>query len=600
MPPPPPKALPYDFNIERYGVIDEAGFAGVASAPLSTLSIDVDTAAYSNVRRFLRDWSLPPADAVRIEELINYFDYDYPDPEAGVPFGIVVEMADAPWAPTHQLVHIGLRSTPVATDDLPPNNLVLLDVSGSMSSPDKLPLLRDALSLLVGQLRPQDRAAIVVYAGAAGMVLPPTSGAVKWKMLSALSSFKAGGSTAGGASIRLAYWLARGQFIEDGNNRVILATDGHFNVGVSSDGELVELIERERESGVYLSVLGFGTGDRQDAKMERLAADGNGNYAYIDGVREARRVLVEQMGATLLTVANDVKLQVEFNPARVKGYRLIGYENRRLRNEEFNDDTRDAADLGAGHSVTALYEIIPADSDEPVPGVDPLRYRQVAPQPEVGIDEVLTVKLRYKQPGESESRLVARTLTKPEAGDDGPSEAFRFASAVAEFGLLLRDSPYKGEAAYERAYERAREALGADEDGRRSELLALIRAADDLTNDLLALIETTDGLTPGQARSVRLESGEAVRFNLRDLPDGTYAIDAATSSEDIDPALYLYRHAGNRLVEIASDDDGGDKHLNSRIVATLDRTETYLVAVQEFRGRPGSVTLSIAPAGSTQ
>ena len=372
------------------------------------------------------------------------FDYDYPDPEAGVPFGIVVEMADAPWAPTHQLVHIGLRSTPVATDDLPPNNLVLVDVSGSMSSPDKLPLLRDALSLLVGQLRPQDRAAIVVYAGAAGMVLPPTSGAVTWKMLSALSSFKAGGSTAGGASIRLAYWLARGQFIEDGNNRVILATDGHFNVGVSSDGELVELIERERESGVYLSVLGFGTGDRQDAKMERIADDGNGNYAYIDGVREARRVLVEQMGATLLTVANDVKLQVEFNPARVKGYRLIGYENRRLRNEEFNDDTRDAGDLGAGHSVTALYEIIPADSDEPVPGVDPLRYRQVAPQPEVGIDEVLTVKLRYKQPGESESRLVARTLTKPEAGDDGPSEAFRFASAVAEFGLLLRDSPLQG------------------------------------------------------------------------------------------------------------------------------------------------------------
>ena len=252
---------------------------------------------------------------------------------------------------------------------------------------------------------------------------------------------------------------------------------------MSSDGELVELIEWERESGVYLTVLGFGTGNLQDAKMEQLADHGNGHYAYVDSLREARRVLVEQMGATLVTVANDVKLQVEFNPAQVKGYRLIGYENRRLRDEEFIDDTRDAGELGAGHSVTALYEIIPAGSDEPVRGVDPLRYQQVAVRPEVDANEVLTVKLRYKRPGESESRLLARTLTKPAAGDDGPSPAFRFASAVAEFGLLLRDSPFKGDASYERAYERAREALGADEDGRRSELLSLIRTADDLTND---------------------------------------------------------------------------------------------------------------------
>lgn len=477
-----PGALPSDFNTEEYGVIDEPGFVGVTSAPLSTFSIDVDTAAYSNMRRFLRDGVLPPADAVRIEELINYFDYDYPHPEAGVPFGIVTEMADAPWAPTHQLVHIGLRSTPLATEELPSNNLVfLLDVSGSMSSADKLPLLKNALALLVGQLRPQDQVAIVVYAGAAGMVLSPTSGAEKATILDTLSRLEAGGSTAGGAGICLAYTVAREHFIEAGNNRVILATDGDFNVGVSSDGELVELIEWERESGVYLTVLGFGAGNLQDAKMEQLADHGNGNYAYIDGLLEARRVLVEQMGATLVTVANDVKLQVEFNPAQVKGYRLIGYENRRLRDEEFNDDTRDGGDLGAGHTVTALYETIPASSDEPVPAVDALRYQQIAPRADVGVDEVLTVKLRYKRPGESESRLFAKTLVKSPAGDDGPSSAFRFASAVAEFGLVLRDSSYKGDGTYERAYERAREALGDDEYGRRSELLSLIRTADNLS-----------------------------------------------------------------------------------------------------------------------
>ena len=490
-PAPPPPALAASFggfNTEEYGVIDEPGFVAVTAAPLSTFSIDVDTAAYANVRRFLRDGSMPPAAAVRIEELINYFDYDYPRPEAGEPFGIVTEIAEAPWAPAHQLVHVGLRSTPVAAADLPPNNLVfLLDVSGSMGSADKLPLLKQAFAVFVDQLRPQDRVAIVVYAGAAGTVLPPTSGAEKAEILDTLSGLYADGRTAGGAGIRLAYDLAREHFIEAGNNRVVLATDGDFNVGVSSEGALVDLIERERESGVYLSVLGFGTGNLQDAKMEQLADHGNGNYAYVDNVLEARRVLVEQMGATLLTVANDVKLQVEFNPAQVKGYRLIGYENRRLRDEEFNDDTRDAGDLGTGHSVTALYEVIPAGSDEPVPGVDPLRYQQIAPRPGVGADEVLTVKVRYKRPGESESRLLARTLTKPSAGEHdqehGPSDALRFASAVAEFGLLLRDSPYRGDASYERAYARAREALGDDRYGRRSELLSLIRTAQNLTHD---------------------------------------------------------------------------------------------------------------------
>ena len=596
-----PDTLPSDFNTEEYGVISESGFVGITTAPLSTFSIDVDTAAYANVRRFLQDGSLPPADAVRIEELINYFDYDYPNPEPGVPFGIVTEMTDAPWAPAHRLAHIGLRSTPVATDDLPPNNLVfLLDVSGSMGSAEGLPLLKEALALFVGQLRPQDQVAIVVYAGTAGMVLPPTSGDEKATILDTLSRLEAGGPTAGGAGICLAYDLAREHFVEDGNNRVILATDGDFNVGVSSDGELVELIEWERESGVYLTVLGFGTGNLQDAKMEQLADHGNGNYAYVDSLREGHRVLVEQMGATLLTVANDVKLQVEFNPAQVKGYRLIGYENRRLRDEEFNDDTRDAGELGAGHSVTALYELIPAGSDEPVPGVDPLRYQQIAPRSEVGADEVLTVKVRYKQPGESESRLLARTLTKPPAGDDVSSNAFRFAAAVAEFGLLLRDSPYKGEASYERAYERAREALGHDEDGPRRELLSLIRTAADVTEELLSLMRTAAELKPGRARSVRVGPGEFSRFAVRDVPDGMYRIDAAAASEGFDPVLHLYRHTGNRLVEIASDDDGGEKQLDSRIIAHLNDTEDYVVGVTDFGGGSGSVTLSIALRTSTE
>lgn len=602
LPPPPPEpflrldTLPDDLNTEEYGVVVEAGFVGVVGSPLSTFSIDVDTAAYSNVRRFLCDEELPPTDAVRIEELINYFDYDYPHPEADAPFGIVTEMADAPWAPGHQLVHIGLRSTPVATADLPPNNLVfLLDVSGSMSSSDKLPLLKEALALLVGELRPQDQVAIVVYAGAAGMVLPPTAGTEKATMLDTLSRLEAGGSTAGGTGIRLAYALAHEHFIEAGNNRVILATDGDFNVGVTSDGELVELIERERESGVYLTVLGFGTGNLQDAKMEQLADHGNGNYAYVDSLREARRVLVERMGATLLTVANDVKLQVEFNPLQVKGYRLIGYENRRLRDEEFNDDARDAGDLGAGHSVTALYEIIPADSDEPVPGVDPLRYQQIAPRSGVGVGEVLTVKVRYKRPGESESRLLARTLTRPVPGGEGPSEAFRFASAVAEFGLALRDSPYKGGASYDRAYDRAHEALGTDEDGSRGELLWLISIADGLAEELLSLMRTADELKLGRARSVQVGSGERMSFAVRDVPDGTYRLDAAAGSDGFDPVLYLYRQAGDWLVEIASDDDGGERQLDSRIVARLDGTEEYLVAVEEYNGCSGSVTLSVVP-----
>ena len=491
-PPPPAPPLPSSFNTEEYGVIDEPGFALVATKPLSTFSIDVDTASYANLRRFLRDGRLPPADAVRIEELINYFEYDYPEPEEGEPFGIVTEIGACPWSPSHRLIHIGLRSKPVATTKLPPANLVfLLDVSGSMDSADKLPLLKKAFSLLTRQLRPQDRISVVVYAGTAEMVLPPTSGAQQAKILAAVSDLEADGSTAGGAGIRLAYYLARESFVEAGNNRVILATDGDFNVGVSSEGELVKLIERERESGIFLSVLGFGTGNLKDAKMEKLADHGNGNYSYIDSLLEARRVLVKQMGATLVTVAKDVKLQVEFNPAQAKAYRLIGYENRRLRDEEFNDDRKDAGDLGAGHSVTALYEVIPAGSDEPIPGVDPLKYQKnTLRSGEAGSHEVLTVKLRYKPPRGSKSRLLTRVLSRPGKGAT-PSDAFRFAAAVVEFGLCLRDSPYKGTSDYDHAFEQVRQTLGSDEEGRRSELLFLIKTAKDLTTQSAAVRTNT-------------------------------------------------------------------------------------------------------------
>ena len=476
--------LPGEFNTEQYDYIKKEGFVRAKRKPLSTFSIDVDTASYANVRRFLREGRLPPADAVRIEELINYFDYEYKDPPVDQPFSITTEMSDCPWKPGHRLARIALRSKPIATENLPPNNLVfLLDVSGSMSSYDKLPLLKKALGLLIDQLRPQDRVSIVVYAGAAGLVLDPTPGSEKAKIVRAIGALQAGGSTAGGAGIQLAYKLARETFMEGGNNRVILATDGDFNVGVSSDGELVRIIEREREHGVFLTVLGLGTGNLKDSRMEKLADHGNGNYAYIDSLLEGRKVLVEQMGGTLLTVAKDVKLQVEFNPTKVKAYRLIGYENRRLRDEDFNDDEKDAGDLGAGHSVTALYEIIPAGSDEPVPEVDPLKYQKTLVRD--GADtgrEVLTVKLRYKQPDAKKSRLLVETLREP-ATDRDLSRPMAFASAVAEFGLLLRNSKYKGEATFDRLYERAHSALGDDPYGRRAEFLYLVKTAKRLIRE---------------------------------------------------------------------------------------------------------------------
>lgn len=467
------------FNREQYDRIVENTFKLALENPLSTFSIDVDRAAYANMRRFLNSNQLPPPDAVRIEELINYFHYDYPQPKGEDPFAVSMEISRCPWNTKHQLALIGLQGLDIETADLPPNNLVfLLDVSGSMNSPDKLPLLKSAMRLLVGQLRPDDRVSIVVYAGAAGIVLEPT--ADKAEILEAINRLSAGGSTAGGAGIELAYKTALASFIKEGNNRVILATDGDFNVGISSDGALTRLIEEKRESGIFLSVLGFGTGNYQDAKMEKLADKGNGNYAYIDDILEAKKVLVTEMGGTLVTIAKDVKIQVEFNPAQVKAYRLIGYENRMLAKEDFSDDTKDAGELGAGHTVTALYELIPADSDEAVPVAGALKYQVTGL---VKSDDLMTVKLRYKQPDGNASKLIVQSVEAADLQAATPSENLRFASAVAEFGLLLRGSEHKGSASYGQLLQRAKDSKGPDSEGYRAEFIRLVEKAQLLDRE---------------------------------------------------------------------------------------------------------------------
>ncbi len=473
---------------EGYAAIVENNFKRPTDTPLSTFSIDVDAASYANVRRFLDGGALPVKDAVRIEELINYFTYDYPDPDGAHPFAVVTEVSACPWAPDHRLVHIGLQGERIDTEDLPPSNLVfLLDVSGSMDSPDKLPLLKQGFRLLADNLRAQDRVGIVVYAGAAGVVLEPTND--KQQILAALDMLQAGGSTAGGEGIKLAYNLARTHFDAEKNNRVILATDGDFNVGASSDAEMMRLIEAQRDSGVFLSVLGFGTGNLQDSKMETIADHGNGHYAYIDSINEARKVLVNEMGGTLVTIAKDVKLQVEFNPAHVAAYRLIGYENRVLADEDFNDDKKDAGELGAGHSVTALYEIVPVGVEPPVSSVDPLKYQAQRVRGDAATSpELLTVKLRYKpaqslprtRSGGDTSTLLETALVDRGTALDAASEAFRFSASVAEFGLLLRDSEHEGRASFENAKMLASGALGADEHGYRAEFVRLIDTADAL------------------------------------------------------------------------------------------------------------------------
>jgi Ca-activated chloride channel family protein len=464
-----------EFNTEEYGRIVENRFVDPAREPLSTFGVDVDRASYAMVRRFLESGQLPPHDAVRIEELVNYFDYDYPAPRGGEPFSITTEMASCPWNERHRLLRIGLQAEKIDTKNLPPSNLVfLLDVSGSMNSPDKLPLLKSSLAMLVDNLRSDDSVAIVVYAGNAGLVLPPTPGSQKGKILDALEQLEAGGSTAGGQGIVLAYETARDNFLRGGNNRVILATDGDFNVGVSSDGELQRLIEKERASGIFLSVLGFGTGNVKDSKMELLADKGNGNYAYIDGLGEARKVLVSEMGGTLVTVAKDVKLQVEFNPAQVAAYRLIGYENRMLAAEDFNDDKKDAGEIGAGHSVTALYEIVPPGVPVPSGSVDPLKYQAPnATAKRGGSSEIATVKIRYKKPDGDRSMLLSETVSDEGTKIETATGDMRFAAAVAELGLLLRDSEFKGDASFAEIERLATRATGRDAEGHRNDFVRL-------------------------------------------------------------------------------------------------------------------------------
>ena len=471
-------------NAEQYEHIDENPFLEVARAPLSTFSIDVDTASYSNTRRFLKEGQLPPKDAVRIEELINYFSYDYPQPVGEAPFSVTAEISEAPWNPRHRLVHIGLQGKRIPMENMPPANLVfLLDVSGSMNDPRKLPLVKTAMRTLAEQLTARDRVAMVVYAGSSGLVLPSTPGDRKGDILSAIDRLEAGGSTNGGQGIELAYRTAQENFIQGGVNRVILATDGDFNVGVTSEGDLVRLIEEKRQGGVFLSVLGFGTGNIKDSTMEKLADRGNGNYAYIDSLGEARKVLGEQIGGTLFTIAKDVKIQVEFNPKQAAAYRLIGYENRLLRDRDFNDDTKDAGEIGAGHTVTALYEVVPFGQKFENPGVDPLKYQQpVKPSEMANSNELMTVKLRYKEPTQDQSKLVSVSLADSRAKLGAASQNFKFASAVAAFGMLLRDSKYKADADYNKVLELARSSVGPDLQGYRSEFIELVEAARTLSS----------------------------------------------------------------------------------------------------------------------
>jgi Ca-activated chloride channel family protein len=467
---------------EGYDAITENGFKTVGQDPLSTFSIDVDAASYSNVRRMLNMGQLPPAGAVRIEEMINYFKYDYKAPEKDDPFSINTEIAACPWNNNHQLVSVGLQGKLIPTDNLPASNLVfLIDVSGSMEDPNKLPLVQQSLKLLVDQLREKDKVALVVYAGNAGLVLPSTSGEEKIKIKDAIDRLSAGGSTAGGAGIKLAYKTARENFIKSGNNRIILCSDGDFNVGVSSDAALEEMIETERKSGVFLTILGYGMGNYQDAKMQKLAGKGNGNHAYIDNLSEARKVLVKEFGGTLFAIAKDVKLQIEFNPAKVQAYRLVGYENRMLNKEDFNDDLKDAGELGSGHTVTALYEIIPVGVKSSfIKSVDDLKYQNEKTVSNKTSAEMMTIKFRYKKPDGDVSNLISHPVIFTSASISKTSENFRFAAAVAQFGMLLRKSEFKQQSSYQNTWTLAKDALGKDEEGYRSEFLKMIKNAEAL------------------------------------------------------------------------------------------------------------------------
>lgn len=475
-------SLSAEMNTENYKPVNENGFQIAGQQPVTTFSIDVDRAAYSNVRRFLNVGQMPPVDAVRIEEMINYFDYTYPQPKGEHPISVATELTDSPWNKGLKLLHVGLQAKSVSNKNLPPSNLVfLVDVSGSMADQNKLPLLKQAFKLLTDQLRAEDKISLVVYAGAAGVILPPTSGSDKMKIKEALENLEAGGSTAGGDGIELAYKLAKENFLKNGNNRVILATDGDFNVGIASEGELQRLIERKRKDGIYLSVFGFGMGNYKDNNMETLADKGNGNYAYIDNIQEARKEFVQEFGGTLFTVAKDVKIQIEFNSAFVQAYRLIGYENRALKNEEFHDDQKDAGEMGSGHTVTAIYEIIPAGlNSHYMPRTDPLKYQKSELSGTGKTDELLTLKIRYKNPDSENSILFALPVKNDPKPFASCSENLRFSAAVAAYGLLLRDSGYKGSASYETVLSLAKNAFGKDEEGYRAEFVRLVKTSQML------------------------------------------------------------------------------------------------------------------------
>jgi Ca-activated chloride channel family protein len=480
-----------DYPNESYGTTKENIFRNAIQNPLSTFSIDVDAASYSNVRRYLNNGGLPPAQAVRIEEMVNYFDYDYPEPKGKDPINIITEISNAPWNTKHRLVKIGLQGRKVSADKLPASNLVfLIDVSGSMNQSNKLPLLVSSFKLLSDQLRPQDKVAIVVYAGQAGLALPSTPGDQTMKIKEALSRLSAGGSTAGGQGIELAYKVAAENFINGGNNRIILATDGDFNVGTSSDKDMEALIEQKRKSGIFLTALGFGMGNYKDSKLETLADKGNGNYAYIDNITEARKVLISEFGGTLFTIAKDVKLQVEFNPGKVQAYRLIGYENRMLKSRDFNDDQKDAGELGSGHTVTALYEVIPVGVKSSFAGdVDDLKY-QASPRPKTIMKdskEIMTVKLRYKRPDGNVSKLLVHPVVDEAVPLSKTSDNFRFSAAIAEFGMLLKQSDFKQNSTFDNVINSAQKAAGEDNEGYRAEFIRLAKSAKLLAKDLLGM-----------------------------------------------------------------------------------------------------------------
>lgn len=469
-------------NTEEYDKIQENAFKGVAQTPVSTFSIDVDNASYSNIRRYLDMDQMPPAGAVRIEEMVNYFDYDYPQPQGKDPFSINTEVSTAPWNAEHHLIHIGLQGKELAYDDLKSSNLVfLIDASGSMGDENKLPLLKKSLKLLLAELDDKDRVAIVAYAGAAGLVLPSTPASQQETILNALDGVNSGGSTAGGEGIQLAYKIAKENLISDGNNRVILATDGDFNVGTSSSSELVSLIEEKRKDAIYLTICGFGMGNYKDGRMEQISNAGNGNYFYIDNIREAKKVFVTQMRANMFTIAKDVKIQIEFNPKTVKAYRLIGYENRLLAKEDFDDDTKDAGELGAGHTVTAIYEVILSDSKskQAIAKAADLKYQT---QTVAGNNnDLMTVKFRYKPIQSDQSILLEQVLPKSALINlENSSNNYRFSAAVAGFGMLLRDSEFKGTATYDNISSLAKGALGEDKENYRTEFLQLIQTASAL------------------------------------------------------------------------------------------------------------------------